>query len=483
MSLLNEIKSVLPQLRTIEKDVIDLGREIDKITPDAGIFSLYITGNISALTDKTKKEDATFKFVYPNGTTIAATGNIKLQGSGSIRWYPHCNYTINKINPPISFTTYDCSSSYPNLYTMARTRSWGSRNKFVLKADHMDHTHARNVVTARIWGEMVRSRTDLGLNSTGSPTDILKTLPNCGAIDGFPIKLYINGDYCGLYDLNISKDENMLGMSDGSVEAILCGEDWCAGSRFTTDEFHEDVFEFDDGDLGLISQADYEKYVQDGTEPAKAWVVEFDEDECDWIPASLNGVLSIVYDYEQYPDGSSFKTAIEAVLDIPSAIDYLIFIRAFALVDNYARNMILAKYENTKWFASAYDMDTAFGIHWSGTAFYSVSKYADFDSNIYTTDTMRLWKRLLDNYRTEIKTRYATLRAGALSDANVYDKIIGFYKEIPDTIHSYDATVYDKKYASPTYPVRPSTGASDMTQLITWYKTHMEILDTQMEDY
>ena len=479
MSIINEMRAIRAKVDGIDKDVIE-DEIIDAVTPSANIFTVCITADIDELTDKSKKVDAAFVFEYPNGNKKTATGNIKLQGSGSIRWHPHCNYTINKLTTELSITTYDCESAAPSLYPMARTREWGARNKFVLKADHMDHTHARNIVGARLWGDIVRSRSpkllpvteqpedwdsnynsyyrfsatsesyrlnnsptflpiyvyytktpneyepvsgiyypvverpedwdenyesyyfnDLSLgivhnthstfavytykySDPASPLDTLLTLPNCGAVDGFPCQVFINGEYCGLYDFNIPKDENLFGMSDGSTEAVLSGEEWVAATRFNTPEFAENIFEFSDGDLSLISQADYQKYLQDGTTPGKAWVVEYDEDDCSWIPTSFQQVLSVVYDYANYPDGNAFKEAFESVFDEKAAIDYLIFIRALGLQDNYGRNILMGKYSTSKWFCSAYDLDTAFGINWRGSSFFSVGNYADFNSDIYT---------------------------------------------------------------------------------------------------
>lgn len=446
------------------------------------IFSVYMYGDVQSLTDKSQKASVTFKFVYPNGNTVDATGKVKLQGSGSMRWAPHYNYTISNLSTPISFTTYDGTSRVTSPYTNARTRQWGSRNKFVLKADHMDHTHARNIVAARIWGDIVRSREST--NDASSPLENLLALPNCGAVDGFPCKVYVNDEYYGLYCISIPKDEKLFGMGEDG-DGFVCGEDWGPGNRMSANAYHQDVFEFPDGDLAVITEDDYTKYTSLGETPLKAWVVEYDEDNCSWIPTSLNGLLQVVNNTQTYPDGSTFKTALENILDIDSAIDYLLFIRAFGLVDNYARNLLLAKYNDTKWFCSAYDLDTAFGIIFWGDVFYSVANYTDFSENTYTNSTMKLWKRILVNYRDKIKSRYSALRGnnGALSNANVYDKIIAFCKEIPDTLLIEQGKVYEKHFASNTWPVLPGSGASNMCQMITWYQEHMRLMDLSMDEY
>ena len=62
---------------------------------------------------------------------------------------------------------------------------WGKHHKYNLKANFMDHTHARNICSCKLWGRIVKSRANV-------PTE-LSVLPNGGAIDGFPV--IITGDF------------------------------------------------------------------------------------------------------------------------------------------------------------------------------------------------------------------------------------------------------------------------------------------------
>ena len=63
-------------------------------------------------------------------------------------------------------------------------------NKFVLKAHWIDHSHVRNVGTAKIWGKIVKSRSDYD-----SLPEELRNAPNNGATDGFTVKVFCNGVY------------------------------------------------------------------------------------------------------------------------------------------------------------------------------------------------------------------------------------------------------------------------------------------------
>ena len=102
---------------------------------------------------------------------------------------------------------------------------FGEQKKYCLKANYIDHSHARNIVSARLWSEIVKNRE----NYNTLPLQ-LRNSPNNGAIDGYPIKLYLNGKYEGLYTLNVPKDAWMFGMDDKKDEhCVLCGEDYGSG--------------------------------------------------------------------------------------------------------------------------------------------------------------------------------------------------------------------------------------------------------------
>ena len=67
-------------------------------------------------------------------------------------------------------------------------KNWGRQYKYVLKANYIDLTHARNVVSAKLWGKCVKTRSNFD-----SLPEQLRTSPNLGAIDGFFIKVYYDG--------------------------------------------------------------------------------------------------------------------------------------------------------------------------------------------------------------------------------------------------------------------------------------------------
>ena len=55
-------------------------------------------------------------------------------------------------------------------------------------------------------------------------TNLLNT-PHNGSVDGFPVKVYVNGEFWGLYTWNIPKDAWMFNMDDKNPNhMVLCAE-------------------------------------------------------------------------------------------------------------------------------------------------------------------------------------------------------------------------------------------------------------------
>ncbi len=131
-----------------------------------GLPVLNLTGDISQVSKKNTVEVGVQYFSEEQSFKCNAT--LKVQGSSSAI-YPKKNYTIKFMDDEgkkkkISFVD-----------------SWGEESKYCMKANWIDVTEARNVVSAKIWGQIVRSR---------EKDDELDSLVNGGAIDGFPIVVY-----------------------------------------------------------------------------------------------------------------------------------------------------------------------------------------------------------------------------------------------------------------------------------------------------
>ena len=93
------------------------------------------------------KDDVNAELTYISKTlTFHAYITIKCQGNSSMS-YPKKNFTIKL------FEDADRTEKLK-----VNLKGWGKQNKFVLKANWIDISHLRNIVSARIWGDIVKSR-------------------------------------------------------------------------------------------------------------------------------------------------------------------------------------------------------------------------------------------------------------------------------------------------------------------------------------
>ena len=97
----------------------------------------------------TSKTATVMKFDYYSKTTeYHGYVDIKCQGNSSMA-YPKKNFTIK---------LYEDKAKTGKL--KIDFKGWGKQSKFVLKANWIDITHTRNIVAARLWGDVIKTRSD-----------------------------------------------------------------------------------------------------------------------------------------------------------------------------------------------------------------------------------------------------------------------------------------------------------------------------------
>lgn len=145
---------------------------------DIDIPILSITGDLSGISKNNKKQIiATYT---DDNQSFEYNATLKLQGASSIA-YPKKNYNIQFFK----------DDTYKSKQKVQLVESWGKQNKYTLKANYVDFSEMRNVISGKIYGDIVHSR---------SIDDEYNALTNGGAIDGYQfwflkmdrIKVYIH---------------------------------------------------------------------------------------------------------------------------------------------------------------------------------------------------------------------------------------------------------------------------------------------------
>lgn len=317
---------------------------------------------------------------------------IKCQGTSSMS-YPKKNFTIKL------FQDADRTIKLKKDFM-----GWGPQNKFCLKANYIDCTHARNIICARLWSEACSTRENLN--------ERLAAAPNNGAIDGFHIKVYANGVYQGLYTWNIPKDGWMFDMEDNGNEAVYCCEVQTAPGQFR------------------------QEVLANGND----WSLEFpDEDQVNAsVLQGFNNLVRVVRDTSD----EEFIAQLPTVLDIEAAIDYYLFCYYFAALDQLGKNMLMVTYDGgATWIPSAYDNDSTWGSFWDGTRLIEYN-YACPEN--YECSSSLLWQRLEDLFGEELYNRYIYLTGaeGPWSLANIITKLEDFYNIPRYELYSEDKEIF-----------------------------------------
>ena len=331
------------------------------------IPKVYFEGDITNMTEKTDVRDIAIRYQSKN-LTFEKYAKIKVQGTSSLMWDKK-NYTIN---------IYE-DNSYNKKANVDVGQGWGAQSVYCLKANWVDKTHARNIVTARIAAD-VQKKYDLFVDT-----------PNYGLIDGFPVEVYINGDFLGLYTWNIPKGDWMFGATEEDEDfLVFSGADWKASVAFKEEEVLNGYW---DVEAGQKSQASIDK---------------------------LNELIRFVKDSSD----EEFKRDFSKHLDLDSVLNYYVLGEFAFLSDNYGKNMLLVTYDGKKWYTSLYDLDTSWGTEWHG---YNLKDYTTLAGYSWSN----LFNRLDKNYTNEISNRYFQLRKELLSKEYVMNQFEEFNESIP----------------------------------------------------
>lgn len=375
------------------------------------------------------KDDAIMSFRYISKTEdIKGYCKTKAQGNSSMS-YPKKNQTVKL------YKDAECTEKLKVDF-----KGWGKQNKFCFKANWIDLTHARNIVSARLWGDVVKSR----FNYAEIP-ELLRTSPNQGAVDGFPVKVYANGVYQGRYTINIPKDAWMANMDDELDEhCILCGENYVSGC------FRAEA---------VIDGSDWSDEIH-GTVP-------------DAIKNRWNDAINFV----RTSTDAEFVSGIGNYFDVASLIDYYIFGVVVCNMDGFGKNQLYHTYDGQKWFATVYDMDCTFGTYFYSLLAYNYARnsYEDFKNGGGNLLYIRLESLFVD----EIIARYAELKNGALSLSNIINRFERFTDIAPPYLveEDYAETTANGAFTDPFLP-----NDSNIQQIRDYIVNRYSYVDSYIKD-
>lgn len=367
------------------------------------------------------KDDIIMPFEY-RSKTASYTGFVKTKAAGN------SSMAFAKKNQNVKF--YKDSACEEKL--KISFKGWPKTHKFRMNANWIDITHSRNIVTCRIWADAVRSRPDFD-----QLPELLRTSPNLGTIDGFPVLVYADGVYQGRYTINIPKDAYMASMDDKLDEhCILYAENYDSGW------FRKPA---------LI----------DGTD----WSDEVHDVVPDSIRTRWNEVIAFVMNSSD----DEFYANLHQYFDVTSIIDYLCVGLASCDYDGFGKNQQYLTYGGQLWYANYYDKDATWLLSYTGQGFLA----ADY-LNFLRTDGNLLYGRLSNIFIPEIQARWPVLRSGPLSFENIVSRFEQFIRICPPHIVAED---YAETTGGGAFTGIPSKNTNNIQQIRAAVKARLAFCD------
>lgn len=377
-----------------------------------------------------------------NDTVIISYGVIGIQGT-STAYFPKKNWNLRL---------------YTDLHLQnevgLRIDDSVISKKWIFKSDWVDPTQMRNVLSYRLWDDMVASRTTEPKFEVDNAFNInihdIKSLvqPVTGA-QGFP-RIYpsllnMNEEHYGIGVLLLGHEPNNFNIDIKNPHHIYMDFDAREG-------------EFPNKSWKNFSAKAISKNIRIRV-PKEDDLTNAQREAIDSLGKFINSDLS------------TFHSQFEQFFDKTNMIDSLLFLEIIYDYDAVAQDIEIVSYDLKKWYFLPWDKDTTFGMLFKGTGLIEGSEnrlVIDY-SNERQSETP--WFKTYWAFTSEVEARYAQLRdEGIFTVENVAEAANEFYNLIPEEAWEAERIKWDPKG-------RPSLNGSSFDQIVEWTQKRLEMLD------
>lgn len=278
---------------------------------------------------------------------------------------------------------------------------WQTADRYTLTACDTDPSAARRLTADALWREAAAARP--------SVPERLRMLPLLGGEDGFPVTVWLNGSFSGLYMLSPRFSGSLFGMyrDENAAVAAACGSG--ADTLFR-------------GNASLSAQ--------DGGWTAVWQGAGTGQPAC----SRLNQLIRFVME----SDGPTFRNTLDRYLDVDAAVDAMLFSYALGLTGNGIPVML---YYGERWIPSVCGTEEVFGAEAGGLSFRGAAENLPSRTGggwNPGTDNL-LFERLLRLFEDRVAARYRTLRETVLTQEHILSVIDGQVGRIPSAVYALNA--------------------------------------------
>ena len=385
------------------------------------VLRLEFTTTDAIPVDKTTIASGTFVITDMQGLGVKKFGTMEVQGSSSAI-HPKKNWTLALFNDEAKTDSFKL-----------RVGEWAEHSEFVFKANWIDATHARNLISNHIWEDIVQSR--VGYPKRENEIAYVESYTgqtqrfDSGAlthVDGVPCELYINGGFYGIGCFNLGKKRENYDLKSGTQNHIQLAA-----------ETHANFYAYNP----------LEWEIRNPKTPDSNFNTKVNA----WFAANAL-------------TGQAFKDNFETNHDLKNAIDFYLLAEFIQSPDMYTKNLMLTSWDGIKFYFLPYDMDTTFGLQWDGLSF------TGWDISIRSAG---FWNKFYTAYTPKIKARYAELKAkGIFSVDNVY-------KHADRINKTFGIELFKKEQAAWVSVPSNSTIYTGYPQIYDWVKNRIIWLDSR----
>ena len=354
------------------------------------------------------------------GTAFKKYATLEVQGSSSAG-YPKKNWTFALFN----------KEDYTNDFKI-RIGNWAYHSEFNFKSNWIDATHARNILSNKIWEDIIQSRKyfpkrENEISYIASNTNVGQRFDS-GAlchVDGVPAKLFVNGGFYGIGMFSLGKKIENYDLKSSNQNHIQ---------------------------LAAKTHANFNSYI------AEQWEIRNPKSPDANFQTKINAWFA-----SNALTGQAFKDAFETNHVLKNAIEFFLLAEFIQSPDMYTKNLSVTSWDGVKFYFLPYDMDTTFGLQWDGLS---------FTGHNGSIREVSFWSKFYNAYSVEIKARYKELRdSGVFTLENVY-------KHADKMNKTFGLDSFEEEFARWNVPSN-STIYTSYPQIYDWVKNRIVWLDSQ----
>ena len=307
--------------------------------------------------------------------------------------------------------------------------NWLEMDEYHCKGYWSDWLHCRDLISNRIYEQIIMSRSEnrrpymMYNDFPANDIDMLVDASILCHIDGFPVELYINDVYWGLYSINIKKERKNYKLDKAvDINIMIDPEETKltrSGFRWNSAEIRNPKFKTDKD--GNVYDGDNPTEIPDGATK-------------DCINSWLSKMESITND--------STKDQIADAINIREFVDTVLLLDFLCAWDSMCINTLWTSWDGIHFSPLPYDLDCTFGqFRDANMPEGDVLVGANYDC--FTTKAYGNcpWLSKLMNYvlKEDFRTRYAELRSkGIFSYSNVETLFMEFTKAVGNSAYRKD---------------------------------------------